>query len=219
MENANNISKEEQDRMFDIAESIVMQYMSYYLDVPVNDLFIDKSNIDRKIPLCIKPIEKYSDKNIAFSLQLVPHDYKLDIPDELKEAEEFKKVIGFIYYSVMVVFNSLLKINIKYEKMHMMAHESFNMELDDEAFAFYPVYMFPPKRMHGMLLQMKESIESDIKRSDDPSLHKQLEELNLHLGRIQYSEEEASEHELAKNNELKEKKRIGIFVDTFVPST
>lgn len=214
-----DFAKTEADRMFNLAEPIVMKYMSTYLDIDSKKLFKDTSALEREsIPLILNPLDSMEKKQLKFSLDIVEYDYKLELPKVLEDSEEVNYTIGFIYHSIHTVFNSILKSNIRDEMMGLMVDTSFNLELDDVNLAFYPIYMHPPKRMQKMLLTMKSEIQNvlntaskdNMNEGEVNSLQMQLSELDNHLSNIKYDESVAEDDEKKVNGTLKHKNRIGI---------
>jgi hypothetical protein len=195
-------AKAEAERMFNLAEKVIMEYICYYLNIEASELFKEHNIVFNKPKsLILNPIKEYSDKYLEFSLAIVPYSYKLELPKILEENEEVNYTVGFIYHSITTVFNAILKSNINTDKLENMVTSSFHLELDDNNLAFYPVYMHPPRRMQSMLLQMKNELE--------PHCNK-ISELDSHLSNIIYDKDIADKDELDTNALLKQKDRIGI---------
>lgn len=196
------LAKAEAERMFSLAEKVIMEYICYYLNIESSELFKEHDIIFNKPKsLILNPIKEYSDKYLEFSLAIVPYSYKLELPKILEENEEVNYTVGFIYHSITTVFNAILKSNINTIRLENMVAASFHLELDDNNLAFYPVYMHPPRRMQNMLFQMKTELENN---SDANEL------VDSHLSNIIYDKDIADKDELDTNVLLKQKNRIGI---------
>ena len=203
-------SKIEAERMFNLAENIIMRYMSEYLNIPADKLFKQFCASNTQKPLILNPIKEYSNKYLEFSLDIVPYDYKLELPKILEDNKEINYIVGFIYHSIITVFNAILKSNICDDKMIVIYNAAFYFELDDNNLAFYPIYNHPPRRMKNMLLQMKSDLEAEMRVKPSNELSNQYSQLLAHINSINYDDEAADKDELKVNNDIKKSNRIGI---------
>lgn len=215
-------STAESNRMFDTAEKIIMSYMCEHLAKTPQELFVDPSPmLSPDKPLILNPILSYSDKYLAFNLEIVEANYVSNIPEALMEDESINYTIGFIYHSITTVFNAIISKNIAESAKELIIQSSFHLEMDDNKLTLFPLYIFPKRRGQLMLLQMKDELEKTLEKYKDTSdteqpgidrLRLQCKNANDHLATIQYDNEVANSTEKNMNELLVNKCRIGINV-------
>jgi hypothetical protein len=207
----------EAHKMFDVAEKIIMMYMCKYFNKSPAELFVDPKPIENDDkPLILNPI--HNDKYLQLNLEIVDCDYVSNIPDDIKENEGLNYSLGFIYHSIITVFNEILSSNIKKDCVEDITQQSFNLEMDDNNITMFPVYIYPKRRGQLMLSQIKEDIEIYLETQKDiPSevRTKANEELAIcseKLDNIHYDIAEADKIEKEVNLRFLKKFRIGINV-------
>jgi hypothetical protein len=211
------LQKSESDRMFNFAEKWVMDYMCLITNTKINELFLT-SKVELPQPVYTAPIKELDNARIEFSLDVVEHDYKLNIPPNLVDDLRINHVLGFIYHSIKEVFNAVVNNNIKPESAKLIYDSSFHLEINDDSLTFFPIYIYPQRRKELMLTQMKDEIskalsDKNIKQlegkivSDMASKCEQIDKL---LGDISYDSNDAYSMEVRKNAEYQKNKRLGI---------
>jgi hypothetical protein len=220
METEETATKNVANRMFDLAEKCVMEYMCAHYKISPEMLFVDPSALSGKtIPLLINPIKTYSDNIISLTIDIVPYGYVSNIPAVLKENETIVNMIGFIYHSINTVFNTIINTNIKESFTDEVFNASVHLEMDDNAIAMYPIYIFPERRRKLVFLQIRDDIDNTMNKlkasSIDNSIKitdftKQYEQLTADINDIKYDIECADKVEMQVNEDLKKNNRIGI---------
>lgn len=209
------------NKMFDLSEKCIMQYMSQYFCITPEELFTNTSvieNITR--PLVLKPIASYGSNLIVLNIAIVPHDYVCNIPDVLKQDTTINNMIGFIYHSITNVYNTILNANINTSAVQTVINGSVHLEMDDNTLSMYPIYIFPARRKQLMFLQMKDDIEKTLQhhasnanasmQSQIQDVQTQYDELLLHIDKIVYDTTVADDTEKTVNLNLLTSNRIGI---------
>ena len=222
-ENAVKMKKIEAERMFNLAEKCVSEYMCSHLKMKPEDLLESCSALNAKtIPLFLYPIKEYNDKYLSLSIDIVPYDYICYIPEQLKDDESINHSLGFIYHSVTTVFNTIFKSNIKKNAAETVISNSFHLEMNDENLTMYPVYLYPPRRGEFMLLQIKQEMEYELSKypinvqlleplkSQIDELREQYLLINKHLDDNKYDKVTADENEKLINDSFKKNDRIGV---------
>ena len=220
------LHKEETDRMFDTAEACLMEYISKYLNIPMEDLYKDSTGVVKdNNKIYIGPLSGYENKYILLSLGIVPYDYVSKIPKELYTESKIEQAIGFLYHSVLNVYSAIINCNnIKDDKMEILSKASFHFEMDDDTLTLYPVYIYANRRAELMLLKAKEELNNALnkfKNSDDIDNNKQLfsktkqqyERVVSQLNKISYDRNEAYKIETDMRNQLSTMDRIGIIYE------
>lgn len=216
-------NKLEVDKIFDVTESTLLEYLSNYYKKTPKELFkiIPKKNNDS---LILKPlgVGEVGDKYIKLNLSIVNKEYKTELIDELKKNEHIMQSIGFLYHGVNTVLNMTNQHNINENIHEYILKHSIHFELDVENLTFYPVYVNPMHKAECILLQYKFEIEKLLnqgKCGDDDddtieNLTNQLNSINYDLeNNINYNAEEVKKEEEEKNKLIKETSiRIGIIV-------
>lgn len=224
-EQKQHLQRIEMNRMFDLAEKPIMEYICMHLKMTPKVLFKTFEVMGSKSnPLIMNPIPEYNDKYLAFSLEIVPYDYKLIIPDALKEIESINYTLGFIYHSVTTVYDSILNSNINDDVTELFINSSFHLEMDDDSISMFPVYIFPARREFLMLTQIKTEIEKLIdelpkegvvKLSPGLTLeiqkvHEKHNIITTRLNAINYDNDLAAKQEHDINESFKTNNRLGI---------
>jgi hypothetical protein len=212
------LQKSESDRMFNFAEKWIMKYMCILTNSTMDDLFTI-ADVETSHPVYTAPIKELNNARVEFSLDIVDHDYKLDISDNLLNDARVTHVLGFIYHSIKEVFNAVVNNSIKKDSAKLIYDSSFHLEINDESLTFFPIYMYPQRRREIMLIQMRDEIfkvlrgenvnsELDPKIIDEMSAkHTQICKL---IEGINYDNNKANVMEIKKNEELHFCKRLGI---------
>jgi hypothetical protein len=230
-------NEEEHHRMFNLGERIVTEYMSFLMTVGEDTkntitnetLFNEMESLERdQIPLIIHPIPTYGERCLKFSLQIVDHDYRCQIPPQLLENRQIQYIMGFIYHSVISCYTAILKTNIRDDMVPIVTEKSINLEMDDATLTFFPSYIYPDRRKELMLKEVKGNYEKEIEKfnervtgADKVNLTKEIVEelaalkekytgLDKYLQTITYDREEADKIESVINAFYKTTKRIGI---------
>lgn len=224
-------NKSTNDRMFDLTEKYIMQYVADQFKLTPEEIFMNTvglSNIEK--PLILNPITAYSDKILVLYVDIVPYDYKCDIPEELLKEEVIISMIGFIYHSMINVYNALLSSNIKKEIIPLFIEKSTNLEMDDDALTFYSTYLFPKHRQMLILEKMKTEMETVIldminelknnmeltEKESETMFTKinefttQLSELKTQIENIHYDDASVIKIEDEVNASFEKNQRIGI---------
>lgn len=212
------------NKMFDIAENVVIKYIAKLLEEDISNIFVDeyKEELFIQEPLIFYPIKEYKeDKYLSFSLEIVPSEYKLDLT-HLSEYEEITDGLDFIYKAVYEVFRTITNIGMKEEYIDkLLVEKSFHLQYDNETNTFIPIYIFPIKRR---LMMCKEFLNgfTDLKNntqawenlSDEKQNEYNIQVQNvIHLvEHLQFDENEAKEKEIEINSIYQKTERIGIIL-------
>lgn len=215
--------KRESDRMFDLAERCIMEYMCLHLNVD-STLFKTDNVLSNDIkPLIMRPIEPY-DKYLSFSLEIVPYDYKLVLPDYLQDHKDINHTLGFIYHSVTTVFNAILNANIADDKNDLVIENSFHLDMDDDSLTFYPVYIYPKRRKRLMFSNLKTEFETILKNAPTGDIIQLSDSVIIELNKVReklafisnqldaiiYDDADADQLEKEKNASFATNQRIGL---------
>lgn len=212
------LQKSESDRMFNFAEKWVMEYMCVLTNSTMDDLFT-MPTVETPQPVYTAPIKEIDDARIEFTLDIVDHDYKLDIPENLLNDARVTHVLGFIYHSIKEVFNAVVNNSIKNDSAKLIYDSSFHLEINDDSLTFFPIYLYPQRRREIMLTQMRDEIFNVLKQENvqNELEEKVIKEMNLKysqicelIDKIEYDSNEADTQEVSKNAELQKCKRLGI---------
>lgn len=211
--------KMEANKMFDIAEKPVMEYMCYFYKKTPDLLFNDYENVVSD-KLILLPLEEKSDF-IGLSIELVDKDYMSNIPQDIKENEVIRSSIGFLYNAVACVSNALSMSNIKDEFKEEVEQNFLHFAFDDNDFSFHPVHIFWKRRKSIMTQDLISkishklaSLEENLEEEECKKMYDELKEFyeinkkNMEL--FQHSEEEAREVEKEKLEEYKNMNKLGI---------
>ena len=210
------LQKDESDRMFNFAEKWIMDYMSTLTDTKIKELFTTPE-VEPPQPVYTAPIKELDDARIEFSLDIVEHDYKLNIPSNLVDDPRINHVLGFIYHSIKEVFNAIVNNNIKPESSKLIYDSSFHLEIDDDSLTFFPIYIYPQRRKEIMLNQMKDEIGkvlntnvNQIEQKIRDDMVTKYNQINKLISDISYDSVEADKIEISKNTEYQKNKRLGV---------
>lgn len=142
------IQKKEEDvaktnQMFNIAERPVMEFISKFLDEPINVIFNDELPTYVQ-QLTLLPIKEYKeDVCLKFTIKpivnnLSDNDKKMsnDIIDKIIKNGKVKEGIGFIWYCIKEVFKSLVLSSM----INKASMENITIELNENNWEFYPKY-------------------------------------------------------------------------------
>lgn len=216
------------NKMFDLAEKCVMEYMLDALKSTPEALFTNTDVLSNKtVPLILKPIETYSKNLISLTIKIVPFDYECNIPADLLNHDEINNMIGFIYHSISTVYNSVLSNNIKDESQQLLINTSTHLEMDDGALSMYPIYIYPVRRKELMFLQLRDEIEKTLSQleakneSDDVNkmikeVYEQYDQLVVLIREINYNKEVADKIEITNNNLNKKVIELALFLLRFI---
>jgi hypothetical protein len=217
-------SKYEINKMFDLAEKVIMEYFCYYLDLPPNQIFKDHDIVNMATEeLILHPLEEYNkDKYLCFKLEMVPHDYQSVIPTELKNNQYVLDSIDFLKHAVNEVFSAILHHNLTKEASQAALSASFHVELDKDSNTFAPVYVYAARRQSEILNYCKDNLEKFYAEHQSNNTWETLEDVvksqwNAQYGQvvsilenIHYDKNTADEKEKEINEQLKTSNRIGI---------
>lgn len=154
-------SKYEINKMFDLAEKVLMEYFCYYLDKKPNELFKNCDVVDMKTEeLILYPIDEYKkDKYLSFKLELVQKDFVNNIPDTLKANSYILDTLDFFKYSINEVFNAIVHHSILEDASKLVLNSSFHLEFEPVTNTFKPVYIYPIRRQSEILAFCKHNLE------------------------------------------------------------
>ncbi|MGL5935651.1 MAG: hypothetical protein ACRCZI_08500 [Cetobacterium sp.] len=221
------IARDEINKMFDVSERCIMKYISEFFQISPGEIFID-TKVDCNlpdVPIVMKETITHNDKPVMITLEIVENDYINNLPENLKNHEDVIYTLGFIYHSVMTVYNAIINKNIVEKYEEQIIKTSIHLELDDESLTFYPLYIDPRRRAEMILENAKEELLTrlaEIKElCDNGKITRELvhEQVDLksqydktleQLQRVIYDKDVVAEEEEKVNKELKLKKRIGI---------
>jgi hypothetical protein len=230
-----NLSEEEKKRieankMFDLAEKCIMEYLCLYMKLTPSELYINNTEgMLSSEPLILYPIKEYSDEYLSFSLEVVPHDYQLTLPEQLQNDSNINNALGFIYHAISQVFNAVVNHSILEDKCKDILNASIHMEYDDKSFTFYPFYIFPQRRQELIFLQFKEDLDKikepneygqipwdSLKEETKDEWEMRYAQIKNIISNIKYDENIANETEKAANDEIQQLDRIGIIFNEIV---
>lgn len=222
--------KMEINKMFDLGEKVLMDYMCYYLKALPSELF---NNIENLIhdELVLHPIDEYKPNTfLHFKLEIVPHDFCSTIPEQLKSNAFIVDALRFLNHAVQEVFIAIQHHNLKDEMAQVVLTSSIHFEFDAQRCSFKPVYIFPNRRQTHILSNCldsltrfyKESVDNgswdtiteDVKKEWEANRSKTSELLES----MQYNAEQADKKEEEANEGLETAYRIGVvFRESPVP--
>ena len=137
-ESKQNDQKIQIDRIFNIAEYPVMEFISKFINDSPSSIFIDNS-VKYKEPLILLPFKEYDiNKYIQFNLVIdLRSKIVQKIPiDSIIKHKPVRDGIGFLWHCVREVFESIISSNL-INKKNM---ENITIELDEKNWFFYPKY-------------------------------------------------------------------------------
>lgn len=191
---------------FSVTERTITEYIADFYNTEPEDMFknlgMDLSKSDQSIILA--PIPGYTNSCIQLKLEIVPHDYKAQIPFELKYHTRVSDCIDFFCDAVDFIYGLIILDNIKDEMRSKVDELPFDFEIDENNLTFYPTHFYPERRREIML---KHGIEEAIKVKDDESVIAKMRE---ELATIKYDSTVADRQEAEYNNKIAKYKRIGI---------
>jgi hypothetical protein len=231
----NNLSEEEKkryqkieiDRMFDLAERSVMEYISLHLKLKPEELFIDYSTLSiESKPIIIQPTNE-NGTYLSFSLKIVPYDYKLEISEDIKECEKVNYTLGFIYHSIINIHAAILSKNINENYIKLVDNSSFHFEMDDEKLSLYPMYIYPQRRAHLILTKAEKELADALNKIGNDTSIQITEDImkNIEAMRAQYLNivqllksnqfdiDTANKAEIEINKSFEKNQRIGIVLE------
>ncbi len=211
--------KMEANKMFDIAEKPLMEYMCYFYKKTPEELFNDYKDVISD-SLIVFPLSNNS-KFISFSIEMVDKDYKANVPDGILGHDTIKNTVGFLYNAISCVSNALSMSNIKDEYKEEVDKNFLHFAFDENDFSFHPVYIFWKKRKTIMTQDLLSKIEHTLsnleQHLDQEECKKQYDELKEYyefskkaLDEYSYEEEEADRIESETNQQLKNLNKLGI---------
>ncbi len=123
------------NKMFDISEKIVMEYICKLLEKKPNEIFKDSEVLNlSKEDLILFPSTEYdSNKYLSLGLEIVSHDHITVIPEQLKNNTYITESINFIAHSVYEVFRSIINYNLTEEGTKIAFEKSIHFELDEKS--------------------------------------------------------------------------------------
>lgn len=143
-----DIQKKEEDgsktnQMFNIAERPVMEFISKFLDEPINVIFNDELPTYVQ-QLTLLPIKEYKEgiclkftiKPIVSNLSDNEKKMSNNIIDKIIKNGKVKEGIGFIWYCIKEVFKSLVLSSM----INRAPMENITIELNENNWEFYPKY-------------------------------------------------------------------------------
>jgi hypothetical protein len=186
-ENADKVNK-----MFDMAEKPIMEYISNFLDIDPKDLFKDPIPEFYK-SIVLHPIKEYNkDKYLQITLKVMPYDYDITkvVSKDLLNQDIIKKSIGFLVYCINSVYVSVVMANMKDRNLII----NTELKFDDKTLGFVPVYAheltvkhsIAEKKMNELLI-VKNNIlteRSDNHSKKDDIIETKVKEINLELNNI-----------------------------------
>lgn len=212
-------SRMEANKMFDIAEKPMMEYMCYFYKKTPEELFSNYENVVSD-NLIIFPLEVDS-HFISLSIEMVDKDYISVIPENVKKNDTINNSIGFLYNAISCVTNAISLSNIKDEYKEEVDKNFIHFAFDEDDWSFRPVYVFWKRRKYMMtqdlLARISKTLEKLEQNLDQEECRNQYDELKQYYEHNQklfeeyhYDDKEAKQIELQKNEELKSMNKIGI---------
>ena len=212
----NNKKLNEVNRVFNIAENPLMNYISDFLGESASVIFKDAVP-DFVEPLIMLPIHEYKEGvHFMFELKTIhPGDdssTRVDAIDNVVEFDRIKEGVGFLFYCIKTVYASLLGS----DSMDGHAMDNVNFKIDEKTWEFYPYYrhdltikkQFYEETLHK-LLQNKAAY-----KKDDPQKYKNM--LSKYIGDIQKINLEITPDilklEAQLNEKYKSQPKLGIFM-------
>lgn len=144
----NQIQKNEEDiaktdQIFNIAERPVMEFISKFLDEPINVIFNDRLPTFTE-NLTLLPIKEYKEEvYLKFIIKpiisgLSNDDKKLsnNIINDIIKLKQVKEGIGYLWYCIKEVFKSIVLSSM----INKAPMENITIELNENTWEFYPKY-------------------------------------------------------------------------------
>jgi len=229
MENLTDKQKEhfEKNKMFDLAEFNVMEYIEFLLKENKNRIFTHGDQCKKSEPLIFYPIQDYNPNiYLSFEIKLLPPEYQTDAKN-FQTYKNIKEGIDFLVKSVYEVFFTIMTIGITDEFKDEVANTlSLHLEFDEETFSFVPIYLNPNKRkilMCQNILQQFQKLEEEKDKAGNlvwdklPITEKnkfisQVNETIKIYESIEFDEEKIKEDELTNNAKFRSMNKLFIIV-------
>jgi hypothetical protein len=189
-ENADKVNK-----MFDMSEKTIMEYISNFLDMDPKDLFKDPIPEFSK-SIVLHPIKEYNkDKYLQITLKVMPCDYDITkvVSNNLLNQDIIKKSMGFLVYCVNSVYVSVVMANMKDRNLII----NTELKFDDKTLGFVPVYAheltvkhsIAEKKMNELLIVKRgilaeRSEKSEILSKKYDVIETKVKEINLELNSV-----------------------------------
>jgi hypothetical protein len=221
------------EKLFDVSEKIILQYISDFLAKPSDELFIN-NNTDSLVtePLIYKPLPETDNKYIYLGLEIVPPGYICNLYPASSKDERISKLfnleiiqegIKFLNYSICEVFKAITMASLTDKN----ALEGYHIEYDPESGTFLFMYIDPTRRkilesinIYEYLMSFKTpDANNEIKFDKLTDEEKNYYEVNLqNILKVLKEVNETNDDDISRmeseelkiNNEIIKKNRIGI---------
>jgi hypothetical protein len=214
-----NKKKREADQLFNMAEKPVMEFISSFLEEPINILF--KDDLPEYVePLILLPLAEYK-KNIClkFTLQSIPRgesrQSQKTFIDSIIHHPKVKEGVGFLLYGVKEVYRTLTTTMINNKLL-----VNTEMDLDENNWVLYSKYA-DPLTVKKVFLEETLSRLMYIKQNIDKFPPEMVEQINMEFPRVIEQLKivntaltpEIISAEKAINDTYADKPVIGIFIE------
>lgn len=210
-------------QIFNIAERPVMKFISKFLEEPVSVIF--KEELQPYVePLILLPVKEYKE-GVCIKFKLKSNtsmsnnkEYSNDIINKIIVNEKVKEGIGFLWFCIKEVFNSLVSSTM----INKNTMDNVTIELNENTWEFYLKYsheLSQKKRQLDLNLIDLIYIKTNIDKFPDTlvnDINEQFMNVVVQINDInnKFKENpEILEEEKRINNLFKDKVVMGIFVE------
>lgn len=211
--------------VFEVAEYVIMDWISYLIDKPLNSIFKGGSRMTKSLYIDAKDPDTNANMVYEIKPSIVPHDYELNLNGLNKQCLE---AVGFIIYCIKTVYLSiieLLKEYVKNAENNDQSNDNYLLykELINDIklsmannHTFYGTYIHPDlvkKDQLEVCINKLLKDASDNKKSDDWDINWAITTRQLELLNKDIENDNINKLCDERNIKLKTKKRIGIIIN------
>lgn len=132
------MTKQQTEQIFNIAEKPIMEYISMFLDEHPNIVFKDNMP-EISLPVILLPFDNYK-KDIYVKFTLKPIHLEESCKNEIDKVihhERIKETIGFLYYCIKIAYSSIVASCM----INSQPLVNTKLELDENNWVFRPKFL------------------------------------------------------------------------------
>jgi hypothetical protein len=177
------------NKMFDLAEKPIMEYISYALKSDPREIFQFPEDLNLKTDeLILMPLEEVGNY-LCFKLEVVTYDYENTIPAELLENKDIKGSLKFLDHSVQEVYNAITAKSLSEAGLTKSFAASFHFEFDENDVSFKPIYVYHTRRQVNIFEKCKKELQDFYEAHQQNNTWEDVDEKvqtqwNSHYGQI-----------------------------------
>lgn len=209
----NQLSDQEKNRIqtekiFNTSERTLKEWISKFVKIPMDELFDTIPDVVE--PVIFYPSELSDGKYIEMKLEVVPHDYSLNI-DKLLQEKLVCDSIQFFIYSMRIVYGAIMKTT------KPTAARDVNLDWDENTMTFKPRYIPDIKKKNDYLnyilscmMNAKPNLPEEKKEEWEKDFKKLMDDIRENLKEMK--EQKIDEQIESKTLEWSDVDRVGIVV-------